>query len=56
MKNVLYITKKCWVTMLTLLGIRFKNRLELPNHQNNKSRRLPKEVVLDEYELNTYHS
>lgn len=56
MKNILQIIKKWWIIAFVFLGLRSKDDLKLINKENRPHKEQAKEIVLDEFEINTYHS
>jgi formaldehyde-activating enzyme involved in methanogenesis len=56
MKSILYLVKKWWIVAAVFVGIRSKDDLKLISKNNDSSKQMAKEVLLDEYEINTYHS
>lgn len=56
MKSVTYLIKRWWIVAAVFIGIRSKDDLKTMSKQNNAAKHQTEEIMLDEYELNTYHS
>jgi hypothetical protein len=56
MKSVTYLIKRWWIIAAVFIGIRSKDDLKQITKENVKANSQAKEILLDEYEINTYHS
>jgi hypothetical protein len=56
MKSITYLIKKWWIVAAVFIGIRSKDDLKSVNKHSDKAKHQTAEIMLDEYEINTYHS
>lgn len=56
MKKIVCFLKRWWIVAAVFIGLRSKDDLKSIDKQSTSSKHQTKEVILDEYELNTYHS
>lgn len=56
MKNMLYLIKKWWIVAAIFIGFRSKDDLKNLTNEYKSSKNAVNEIMLDEFEINTYHS
>lgn len=56
MKNILYLIKKWWIVAAIFIGFRSKDDLKNLSDQYKSPKNSVNEILLDEFEMNTYHS
>ena len=56
MKSILHLMIKWWFVAAVFIGIRSKDDMKSISNQSDSTKHQTEEVILDEYELNTYHS
>ncbi|MBI2730695.1 MAG: hypothetical protein HYX40_08090 [Sphingobacteriales bacterium] len=56
MKSILHLVRKWWIVAAVFVGIRSKDDLKLMHKETMKMNSPANEILLDEYEINTYHS
>ena len=56
MKSMLHLIRRWWIVAAVFVGLRSKDDLKSINKQSDNAKHQTEEVILDEYELNTYHS
>lgn len=56
MKSILNLVKRWWIVAAVFIGLRSKDDIKPISKESNAPKHQTQEIILDEYELNTYHS